>query len=98
MKDHMSRQEKLNESTQDELTWYTSEGYSVAFLPENASDDTVVKALTAPAYDEDFVGPFQPLMHGELVELSGIRVVSSPPLTSVKPKGPKKHWRRWWLD
>jgi hypothetical protein len=95
----MTKHEK--QTFPDELTWYTSGGHSVAFLPENASDDTIMRALTKPAYDKDFVGPCQPLMRGELGEIYGIRVVTSPLLKEkalaslLKPKVPKKHWRRW---
>ncbi len=92
--------------TREELTWYPVNGHSVCILPEEASDDTILRALTRPAYDEDFVGPHQPLMRGEIGEILGVRVVRTSfpwvPPVKAKPKkkppqskGPTKHWRRW---
>ena len=87
-----------------DFEWFSVNGHSVCVLPENASDDTVMRALTRPAYDEDFVGPHQPLMRGEIGEMHGIRVVTSPWVLPVKAKprkrppqskGPAKHRRRW---
>jgi hypothetical protein len=92
--------------TQYETVYFTPEGRhkSLSIGLTDSNDSGLWKAMITPAYDEDFVGPQQPVMRGELGELSGIRIIDFPYVPPVKSKtlkapprskGPKKHWRRW---
>jgi len=81
----------------------TVDGYMFSH-PREVPDNTVFRAISDSRYAEDFVGPPRPVTRGELGELLGFRIVSSTGVPSVKektsaslpkPKGPKKHWRRW---
>lgn len=80
--------------------------YDLPHQLKDVPDNTVFRALSAYADADDFVGPPRPVMRGELCEILGFRIYQKlgfpyvPPPSPLKreppkPKGPKKHWRRW---